>query len=84
MVRDAKQFKETTEKRHGIQWPRVPRKGTQQDKDGRDKTAVKMQLREKLGEGSISQTKVLRSKANVTLPKAVLFSRKVLSCFCFK
>lgn len=87
MVRDAKQFngRQTTQKRQtGTQLPSTPRKDTQQGKGGGCKTTVKVQLSEKLGKGSISQTKVLRSKASVTIPKAVFFSRKVLSCFCFK
>lgn len=77
--------RQTIEKRQtGTQLPRIPRKDTQQGKGGGGKTTVKVQLSEKLGKGSISQTKVLWSKASVTLPKAVFFSRKVLSCFCFK
>ena len=87
VLRDAKQFngRQTTEKRPiGTQLPRIPRKDTQEGKGGGGKTTVKVQINEKLGKGSISQTKVLRSKASVTLPKAVFFFRKVLSCFCFK
>lgn len=72
------------EETDGTQLPRIPRKDTQQGKGGGGKTTVKAQLSEKLGKGNISQTKVLWSKASVTLPKAVFFSRKVLSCFCFK
>lgn len=62
----------------------MPSEDTQQGKGGGGKTAVKGQVSEKPGKGNISQTKVLRSKASVTLPKAAFFPRKVLSCFCFK
>lgn len=55
----------------------------QQGKGAGGKT-VKGQVSEKQGKGSISQTEVLRSKASVTLLKAVFFPGKVLPCFCFK
>lgn len=82
MVREGKRFN-GRETAGTDRQTRIPGKDTQQGKDGEGKRAVKSHISEELGTDSISQTEVLWRKASMMLPKAVFFSRKVLSCFCF-